>query len=652
VEHRLITGGYEFLPFARSRIAMLKKLGLSYADQSFEIGGVSVKVQIVPGHEYIRIDGAAVDVFSGVVKYLANTNTSRLIHDFRPTANAWEWCMRRTVDEPPSSFSTDRFILKDNKTPVSQYRVLAPSMFSGLMAKAVAILMARGIEVKYDYHWNMCHGITRDSTGNFWVVEISAVNGVLAKGLKLSKANRKSKIDAERAAYELFGGMPESNEFPSGGKLAGELERGTVVQLLSASAMFDYFNCVPHASHIGWSFGEALSVAYNAVALNTTGVEYEGKLFKLTFSITKESKTASMELLESGPLVVQAGVEMPMRFDTSVASDAPTFAKYYWGDVPDPETPPAPLFVCHINDEVEIIRLGYTRGVTSGYAYLREVAEGNLPVSGRPWYMPGSPTFAEASPYVKILRIYPSCYAAGSKLTAHSMVATEEYEFSPIGSYPSAGASYVQYRIRSRVTEAFGEWVWHSYRSRDTVIQFDATESAWNECVQSYGLVYTDGYDDEAAVSDGSVVIYEGSDTSIIWDWDTAPVAGEQSVWLGDHDELLPVLKFRKYPPFKIKVFWSSGVVSTCTDITPRTNVGAWVYTHTDAGSDGIPRFLEEQILASETPDAVRQFVVALFPMTLFSDGLIDQQDAPSDPHPRIQYTFIGASGTYSTPGS
>jgi len=50
-------GGEQFLPFARSCVAKLKKLGLPYADQSYEIDGVSVKVRIEPGHEYIRLEG-------------------------------------------------------------------------------------------------------------------------------------------------------------------------------------------------------------------------------------------------------------------------------------------------------------------------------------------------------------------------------------------------------------------------------------------------------------------------------------------------------------------------------------------------------------------------------------------------------------------
>jgi len=59
VEHRLVQGGESFLPFARSCVAKLKRLGLPYADQSYEVDGVSIKVRIQPGHEYIRLEGGS-----------------------------------------------------------------------------------------------------------------------------------------------------------------------------------------------------------------------------------------------------------------------------------------------------------------------------------------------------------------------------------------------------------------------------------------------------------------------------------------------------------------------------------------------------------------------------------------------------------------
>lgn len=68
MEHRLILGGEQYLPFARSCVAKLKKLGLPYANQSFEVDGVSIKVRIEPGHEYIRLDGGyGLNLVTGVV---------------------------------------------------------------------------------------------------------------------------------------------------------------------------------------------------------------------------------------------------------------------------------------------------------------------------------------------------------------------------------------------------------------------------------------------------------------------------------------------------------------------------------------------------------------------------------------------------------
>lgn len=58
MEHRLILGGEHLLPFARSCITKLRKLGLPYAEQSYEVDGVSVKVSIAPGYEYIRLEGS------------------------------------------------------------------------------------------------------------------------------------------------------------------------------------------------------------------------------------------------------------------------------------------------------------------------------------------------------------------------------------------------------------------------------------------------------------------------------------------------------------------------------------------------------------------------------------------------------------------
>jgi hypothetical protein len=71
VEHRLIRGGEQWLPFARSRIKALKATGQPYASQKFDIDGTLISVSIEPGHEYIDISGGGKCTFkmdSGVIE--------------------------------------------------------------------------------------------------------------------------------------------------------------------------------------------------------------------------------------------------------------------------------------------------------------------------------------------------------------------------------------------------------------------------------------------------------------------------------------------------------------------------------------------------------------------------------------------------------
>lgn len=57
MEHKLILGGEQYLPFARSRIKALRATGLSYGSQQYEVDGVSIKVRTSGEHDFIRIEG-------------------------------------------------------------------------------------------------------------------------------------------------------------------------------------------------------------------------------------------------------------------------------------------------------------------------------------------------------------------------------------------------------------------------------------------------------------------------------------------------------------------------------------------------------------------------------------------------------------------
>lgn len=57
MEHRVILGGHQFLPFARTQVARLRLSRLDYATQHFLVDGAIIRVSISPGHEFIRIEG-------------------------------------------------------------------------------------------------------------------------------------------------------------------------------------------------------------------------------------------------------------------------------------------------------------------------------------------------------------------------------------------------------------------------------------------------------------------------------------------------------------------------------------------------------------------------------------------------------------------
>lgn len=52
----------EYLPFARNCIKRLQATGLEYASQKFDAAGVTIRVEIRPGAEYIWIEGGSIDL--------------------------------------------------------------------------------------------------------------------------------------------------------------------------------------------------------------------------------------------------------------------------------------------------------------------------------------------------------------------------------------------------------------------------------------------------------------------------------------------------------------------------------------------------------------------------------------------------------------
>lgn len=59
MEHKLIQGGEQYLPFARSRISALRATGMEYGTQRYDMGDALVEVKIARDQDYITISGGA-----------------------------------------------------------------------------------------------------------------------------------------------------------------------------------------------------------------------------------------------------------------------------------------------------------------------------------------------------------------------------------------------------------------------------------------------------------------------------------------------------------------------------------------------------------------------------------------------------------------
>lgn len=309
MEHKLIQGGEQWLPFARSRIKALRAAGLRYATQRFSVDGIDICVRVVGEHDYITLIGGKVKILSGVIKGGTVSGDPKTLTAYKPTANAWQYPLKSDPLKPVTTFNQESFLAHTE----TQYADLCPTMYSGLMTKAVQVIMGQGKTVTYDYKWLKCHGITVAADGKFWLLEISSTNGVIARPLPLSRGNAASLVDAVKQSTILFGGIPSNINFPTGAALATAITNGTVLRLKTVAEMNAFFSKTPYASTMGWSFNDTGSEAHNT-CYNTDGTNYTSYHYKLAISIGATTSTpvagvpiatATLSLVSSGYLTTK-----------------------------------------------------------------------------------------------------------------------------------------------------------------------------------------------------------------------------------------------------------------------------------------------------------------------------------------------------------
>lgn len=371
MEHKLVLGGEQYLPFARSRVKALRATGLTYASQQYEIDGVSIKVRIAGKDSFIRLEGSQLKILSGVIKEgnivsvpaptpLLPTARKDVLRSYRATENSWEVAMKKPATKPLGQFNDEEFLARQG----SQYTTVVASQYSGLLAPAVQIILGRGAAVYYDYKWDRCHGIVRDTKGAPWLIEISQERGVLAMRLPKSKGSASSKNDAERKAVAMFGGVPTGGTFPVDAELIEALAGGSVLRLLMPEDLTPYTTKTPMAQWVGWSFSPLVPNAYNVVRDEQGGVVWT-YLFKMAISINVDqpevNATAQLTMEESGKIELLNDTVEEIRFVSRTG-----FNSYV------PATPTAvradatvPIHVRHVVGELDVLRLNTTNSMTS-----------------------------------------------------------------------------------------------------------------------------------------------------------------------------------------------------------------------------------------------------------------------------------------------
>lgn len=388
MEHKLIQGGEQYLPFARSCIKALRAGGMQYASQRFSMGDAEVNVQIIGNQDYIRLTGGVYEILSGVVRdgelislpvpegSPEGTAPVRTLRAYKPTAQAWEYPLKSDPEKSPTLFNDEKRLVVETHpntgldTSKSQYDDLSASMYSGLMAKAVQIILGygtkTGTKVKYDHRWERCHGIAIAEDGAKWLVEISLINGVIARPLPLLPNSAKyseSVQDVLREAVALFGGLPSGGSFPPADELEDAITAGSVVRLMAVAEMDAVFLKSTFSPLLGWAFSPLGDEAQNTCyEVNGSG-DHTAYRYKLAITIGPKLvdrpantplavATAVLTLEEQGPLTRRGSPDRRIPFAFAYDRDgllAEVPAKFVTSD---PVATSAPLLVTYDKDGV------------------------------------------------------------------------------------------------------------------------------------------------------------------------------------------------------------------------------------------------------------------------------------------------------------
>lgn len=129
--------------------------------------------------------------------------------------------------------------------PLNSVLTRRGSQFSGRMREVVQVLGGAKDQIKYDYHWSKTHGIfINQVTDQWWVIEISQANGVLAWPLPVSRVltvEEKTTLGVTIPVIPAFDGL---------------MELSAEVRVLLAPDELDnfYVEAWSYTAEMGWAF--------------------------------------------------------------------------------------------------------------------------------------------------------------------------------------------------------------------------------------------------------------------------------------------------------------------------------------------------------------------------------------------------------------
>jgi hypothetical protein len=170
-----------------------------------------------------------------------------------------------------------------NNSPI----IKSPSKYTGEMRKVVQCMHGMGLVVPFEFQFNRCHGIYTASDGGKWVIEISD------RGIHAARLKMRGGADA-LPGYENLAPTFDLGYLPSGNAttipytataLAAAVEDGSVLQLLSAAGVADFYALSPFFSDCGWAFSYSGAEAQNTGwAMDVTDTWIESYRFKVVFT--------------------------------------------------------------------------------------------------------------------------------------------------------------------------------------------------------------------------------------------------------------------------------------------------------------------------------------------------------------------------------